>query len=146
MQRRAGPTLSDYPLLPISYDGLGTLVEATLPHTSESTTPCLRLKTFIRCTAVQEGILISQLRNPSAYIFHAVCSVRHTNSDKRVDPDGIVRAWRRVVDRHPVLRTVFIESVHREAFFYQAVLKEADCKAHWLRSSDEQDAAQSSTK
>lgn len=137
MQRPMEPTLSDYPLLPLTYNGLHTLTNMTLPrvgiHHAVS-----RVEDIYPCSPVQEGMLISQLRNPNAYFFHVVYTVRHTSPHHRLEADKIVRAWQKVVDRHAALRTVFIESVRRGGVFDQAVLKNVDCGVVLLRSSDEE--------
>ena len=140
MRRPAEPTLSDYPLLPLTYDDLRTLTKVALPrvgidHASSSS----HVEDIYPCTPVQEGMLISQLRDPSAYIFHAVYSVKHASARHLgLDADRLGRAWQKVVDRHAALRTVFIESVHRGGVFDQVVLKKVDCGVVLLRSSDEE--------
>lgn len=137
-RRPAEPTLSDYPLLPLTYDGLRTLTEIALPRVGiDRASAFSEVEDIYPCTPVQEGMLISQLRNPSAYIFHAVYHVRHTNQSHRLDADKIARAWQKVVDRHAALRTVFIESVRRGGVFDQVVLKRVDSGAILLQSRDE---------
>jgi NRPS condensation-like uncharacterized protein/aryl carrier-like protein len=135
-QRPAEPTLSDYPLLPLTYDDLASLVRITLPRVGISQ-PTAAVEDIYPCTPVQEGMLISQLRNPNAYIFHAIYNVGHTGSGATLDVQRIRRAWQMVVDRHASLRTVFIESVHSDSVFDQVVLKDVDCGALLLNASDE---------
>jgi non-ribosomal peptide synthase protein (TIGR01720 family) len=138
VQRPAEPTLSDYPLLPVTYDGLRTLTEIALPHIGIDRASSLsQVEDVYPCTPVQEGMLISQLRNPKAYIFHAVYSVKHTRQHP-VDAGRIATAWQKVVDRHAALRTVFIESVRRGGVFDQVVLKKPDSGVVMFKSSDEE--------
>jgi non-ribosomal peptide synthetase component F/NRPS condensation-like uncharacterized protein/aryl carrier-like protein len=138
VHRPAEPTLSDYPLLPVTYDGLRTLTEIALPHIGIDRASSLsQIEDVYPCTPVQEGMLISQLRNPKAYMFHAVYSVRHTRQHP-VDAGRIATAWQKVVDRHAALRTVFIESVRRGGVFDQVVLKKPDSGVVMLKSSDEE--------
>ncbi|KAJ5714059.1 AMP-dependent synthetase/ligase [Penicillium malachiteum] len=114
------PTLSDYPLLPINYQGLQILTNNTFrklgirsKHEVEDIYPC---------SPMQEGLLLSQLRDPSAYIFHTVFEMKDARTDK-VDAERLARSWRLLVDRHPVLRTVFIDSSYSGGSFDQLVLK-----------------------
>lgn len=137
MQRAAEPTLSDYPLLPLTYEDLSTLTKVTLPRAG-IVQPLASVEDIYPCTPVQEGMLISQLRNPNAYIFHAIYNVKHTSPDVVLDTERLGRAWRKLVDRHASLRTVFIESVHCESVFDQVALKNVDCGMILLKSSDEE--------
>jgi len=127
-QCSAEPTLSDYPLLPLTYDGLRRLTEVALPRAGVADI-LSHVEDVYPCGPVQEGMLISQLREPSAYIFHAIYKVKRSDNAGPVDAARIARAWQTVVDRHGALRTVFIESVHRGSIFDQVVLKEVDCGA-----------------
>ena len=138
-QQPAEPTLSDYPLLPLTYDGLRALTEVALPRVGINRASSVsRVEDIYPCTPVQEGMLISQLRNPRAYIFHAVYNVKHTNPDHRLSGVRLAGAWQKIVDRHAALRTVFIESVRRGGAFDQVVLKNADSGVVLIRSSDDE--------
>jgi non-ribosomal peptide synthase protein (TIGR01720 family) len=138
LQRPAEPTLSDYPLLPLTYESLRTMTDSVLPRVGIDRASLFdQVEDIYPCTPVQEGMLISQLRNPNAYIFHAIYSVNHTNPRHRLDAASIARAWQKVVDRHAVLRTVFIESVRRGAVFDQVVLKKVKSGAVLFQSNDQ---------
>ncbi|KAK3290246.1 uncharacterized protein B0H64DRAFT_452780 [Chaetomium fimeti] len=137
-QHAAEPTLSDYPLLPMTYHSLRTLTEVAIPRVGiDRASSFSQIEDIYPCTPVQEGMLISQLRNPEAYIFHAVYKLTHSNPGHHLDAEKLVRAWQKVVDRHAALRTVFIESVRRGGVFDQVVLKKVDCGAVLLNSSDQ---------
>jgi non-ribosomal peptide synthase protein (TIGR01720 family) len=139
MQRPAEPTLSDYPLLPLTYDTLRTLTNISLPRAGiDRASSFSQVEDIYPCTPVQEGMLISQLRNPSAYIFHAIYNVKHTDPHHQLDAKKIARVWQRVVDRHAALRTVFIESMRRDGVFDQVVLNKVDSGALLLSSSDKE--------
>ncbi|KAB5522985.1 non-ribosomal peptide synthetase [Coniochaeta sp. 2T2.1] len=135
-QRATEPTLSDYPLLPMTYDDLATLTKVTLPRAGVAR-PAADVEDIYPCTPVQEGMLISQLRNPSAYIFHAIYNVGHTNPTVAVDAEKIAWAWQTMVDRHASLRTLFVESVHGGSVFDQVVLKHVDSGVVLLEARDE---------
>jgi len=135
----AEPTLSDYPLLPITYDGLRALTQVTLPRASiDLASSFAQIEDIYPCTPVQEGMLISQLRNPSAYMFHAVYDVKHPDPHHRLDVEKFALAWQRVMERHAALRTIFVESVRRGAVFDQVVLQKPDSTISVLRHSDEE--------
>ncbi|KAK3360589.1 non-ribosomal peptide synthetase [Lasiosphaeria hispida] len=131
------PTLSDYPLLPLTYSSLRALVQGTLPGVGIDNAVS-EVEDIYPCTPVQEGMLISQLRNPDAYIYHAVYNIQNGSPEIRVDTDRLTRAWQRVVDRHPALRTVFVESVHRRGVFDQAVLRKVGCGVVVIQSGDDE--------
>ncbi|KAK4867831.1 hypothetical protein LT330_007490 [Penicillium expansum] len=114
------PTLSDYPLLPINYHGLQMLTASTFRKAG------IRNKDDVEdiypCSPMQEGLLLSQLRDPNAYMFHTVFEIKDAKSGK-VNAEGVARAWQALVDRHPVLRTIFIDSNYTGGSFDQLVLK-----------------------
>ncbi|KAK3903068.1 hypothetical protein C8A05DRAFT_43642 [Staphylotrichum tortipilum] len=138
LHRPAEPTLSDYPLLPITYDGLRALTEVTLPRAGiDLASSAAQIEDIYPCTPVQEGMLISQLRNPRAYMFHAIYDIKHPDPRHRLDVERLAVAWQRVVGRHAALRTIFIESVRRGAVFDQVVLKNPDAVTTLLNHNDE---------
>ncbi|THC90348.1 hypothetical protein EYZ11_010190 [Aspergillus tanneri] len=57
------PTLSDYPLLPTTYDGLRSFVKDTLPGAGVKDWDSV--EDVYPCSPIQEGILLSQLRDPN---------------------------------------------------------------------------------
>jgi hypothetical protein len=55
-------------------------------------------------------------------MFHTVFEIKDGKSGK-VDAEGVARAWQALVDRHPVLRTIFVDSNYTGGSFDQLVLK-----------------------
>ncbi|KAJ6151122.1 AMP-dependent synthetase/ligase [Penicillium chermesinum] len=114
------PTLSDYPLLPLNYHGLQLLANNTFRRLG------IRNKNEVEdiypCSPMQEGLLLSQLRDPSAYMFHTIFEVKDARTGK-VDAERLARAWEHLVHRHPVLRTVFIDSNYSGGSFDQLIFK-----------------------
>lgn len=78
------------------------------------------------CAPLQEGLLISQLKNPSLYHFHAVFEVHPPSNGGSVDAQRLAKAWQRVVDYHGALRAVFADSVYKGDIFNQIIVKSAD--------------------
>jgi len=117
-------TLSDFPLLPISYDGLQKIVTRSLPQVGVTAG---QVEDIYPCAPLQEGLLISQLKNPSLYHFHAVFEVQPASHDGvSVDGQRLAQAWQKVVDRHGALRTVFADSVYKGDIFNQIVVKQVE--------------------
>ncbi|KAK3368413.1 non-ribosomal peptide synthetase [Podospora didyma] len=137
VHRAAEPTLSDYPLLlPLTYDGLRTLTKVALPRVGINQPS--DVEDIYPCTPVQEGMLISQLRDQNAYIFHGVYKVSTASPRIRLQANNLARAWQKLVNRHAALRTVFIESVRRGGVFDQVVLNKIDCAAVLFHCSNDE--------
>jgi non-ribosomal peptide synthase protein (TIGR01720 family) len=114
------PTLSDYPLLPINYHGLQMLTTSTFRKAGIRNKD--EVEDIYPCSPMQEGLLLSQLRDPSAYMFHTIFEIKDAKLGK-VDAERLARAWEALVDRHPVLRTIFVDSNYTGGSFDQLVLK-----------------------
>lgn len=128
------PTLTDFPLLPIeSYERLARVVK---------TLPSVGIKTFDEvedmypCASMQEGMILSQIRDPSSYLSHSSLELKTKHG--RVEVRKLQKAWQKVVDRHPALRTVFLDSVCKGGVFDQIVLKRADSGVLTYSCTDEE--------
>ncbi|KAL4782981.1 hypothetical protein BJX76DRAFT_358411 [Aspergillus varians] len=117
------PTLSDYPLLPITYDGLGDLTKNVLPRLDIAHWG--QVEDIYPCSSIQEGILFSQLRDPHEYIFNVIFEMRGSGKESVIDMARLKDAWSMVVARHPALRTAFIDSSCKGGSFDQVVVKKA---------------------
>ena len=125
------PTLSDLPLMPLSYDGLRRLVSKTLPAADISNFN--EVEDIYPCSPMQEGILLSQLKDPGSYLFHTILEVKPVSSGNRISGQRVVNAWQKVVNRHAALRTVFVDSVYPGGNFDQIVLKNANSRAKLIQ-------------
>jgi len=119
-------TLSDFPLLPISYDGLEKIIKKSLPQVG--ITPDMVDEIF-PAAPLQEGLILSQIKDPSLYHFHAVFDVHPAGDGIPIDANRLLRAWQKVVDYHGALRTVFADSVYKGDIFNQIVVKSTDSGA-----------------
>ncbi|KAL2858409.1 hypothetical protein BJX68DRAFT_262934 [Aspergillus pseudodeflectus] len=128
------PTLSDYPLLPTTYDGLKKLTNAVLPRLNIEHWD--RVEDIYPCSPVQEGILLSQVRDPQGYTFNAVFEVHSAGNHHGIDLAKLKRAWSMVVARHSVLRTAFIDSECKGSSFDQLVLKRVNETAIEIECDD----------
>lgn len=98
-------TLCDLPLLSLgSYHDLDHLIDQTLGQVGLAP---VDVENIYPCSPVQGGILLAQARDPSRYVTHEVGRVVPSAGNSTVDLDRFKRAWQAVVDRHPILRTVW---------------------------------------
>ncbi|KAF3492239.1 peptide synthetase [Arthroderma uncinatum] len=123
MVHKESPTLSDFPLLPLSYNGLTHLTTDVLPHFGISLDD---IDEIYPCLPMQEGILLSQIRNTSHYQTRTMIEL--ISSTGSIDLDRVYDAWQQVTDRHSALRTVFVKSSIPGAIYDQLVLKSMPAK------------------
>jgi non-ribosomal peptide synthase protein (TIGR01720 family) len=116
------PTLSDFPLLPLeSYDRLERVVK-TFPKVGILSYD--QVEDMYPCASMQEGMILSQIKDPESYWSFSTFEVKSKHG--QVDVRKVARAWQKVVNRHPALRTVFVDSVCKGGVFDQIVLKSPD--------------------
>ena len=127
------PTISDFPLLSLdSYDRLGRVVKSfasvgvTYPQVED----------MYPCAAVQEGMILSQIKDPRAYWSYTTFELKAKHG--RVDVQRLLQAWKKVVHRHPALRTVFVDSVCKGGVFDQIVVRTVDAGAVLLSCRDDE--------
>ena len=112
-------TLSDFPQLPIDYAGLSTLMKLV---SQEIGVPESNIEDIYSCSPMQEGILLSQAKDHGAYDIRVVSQVRCSGG--AVSKSLLQAAWQEVVDRHPMLRTIFIQNATGDGHFAQLVMKD----------------------
>jgi hypothetical protein len=130
----AEPTLSNYPLMPMDYAGLRKLVKETFPQIGIK--QCNQVEDVYPCSSVQEGVLLSQLRDPDTYLSNAIFEAKHSRPGFRLDAQRMGKAWQKVVNRHAALRTVFIDSVYRGGAFDQVVVKKVTSGVLYIECDD----------
>jgi amino acid adenylation domain-containing protein/non-ribosomal peptide synthase protein (TIGR01720 family) len=113
-------TLSDFPLLPLAYEGLNKIRSAILPQLGLSSID--EVSDIYPCSPMQQGMLISQSLSPDNYKNMFLFSVSSQGSED-VDLAKLQTAWQKLVARHSTLRTVFVDSVARQGMYDQIVLK-----------------------
>jgi amino acid adenylation domain-containing protein/non-ribosomal peptide synthase protein (TIGR01720 family) len=136
LQLRPEPSLSDFKLLPLSYNGMSKL-STILP----AGTTLGAIEDIYPTSPMQSGILLSQMKHPELYAYHCIFEIQSTNLNLPVNPRKIAEAWQIVVHRHPALRTVFIESLSKTGLTDQIVLKEKPGRIAWVTDCDDSDAA-----
>ncbi|KAL3420516.1 hypothetical protein PVAG01_06961 [Phlyctema vagabunda] len=127
-------TLSDFPLLPLTYDELREMTTSSLPKNGISQND--DIEDVYPCTPMQRGLLISQLKKAGSYeYFH---TFELTSQSGSPDVNAFAFAWEQVVSRHPALRTQFVESTNPDRLYDQVVHKKiTPWIVHLDSSSDE---------
>ncbi|KAB8255070.1 hypothetical protein BDV32DRAFT_154598 [Aspergillus pseudonomiae] len=102
---RSSPTLSDFPLLSISYAGLEALLTGQLAARGITTEA---VRDIYPCTPVQEGILLSEKKGAASYRNSWIwrCSSGLQPSPV-VSLECLAAAWKTVVCKHSIFATVF---------------------------------------
>jgi amino acid adenylation domain-containing protein/non-ribosomal peptide synthase protein (TIGR01720 family) len=75
------------------------------------------------CTPSQQGMLLSQSKDVEVYWFRSVYELEFATRVP-ITSDKLRQAWKAVVRRHPVLRTVFVEQDSTDGLYDQLVLKD----------------------
>ncbi|EGD94907.1 nonribosomal peptide synthetase [Trichophyton tonsurans CBS 112818] len=115
-QAPSGFTLSDLPLLPLSYKGLDVLIEQELPRMGVNPE---QIQAIYPCSPLQEGMLISAAKGVASYHTRTIC--RCDSFGEPVCPLRLESAWKVVASRHTVLSSLF--TLHPEGNgFIQMVL------------------------
>ena len=134
IQLRPQLTLSDFRLLPLAYDGLTKLTDQ-LPELGAMSME--DLEDVYPCSPMQQGLILSQLKDPENYTYHAIFEVKSKEAHS-VDVLRLSKAWQTVIDRHPSLRTVFIDSISRPGATDQVVLRNCTARISWLDAHESQ--------
>ncbi|KAM0815543.1 hypothetical protein AB5N19_01342 [Seiridium cardinale] len=111
-------SMSDIPLMDMTYDGLTKLNREVLPNLGIDIS---NIESIYPVTANQQSLLISEPLNPGSSRSQTVYELNTLG--KFVDIGRLCAAWQQVVQKHPALRTVFLESVSRFGLFDQIVLR-----------------------
>jgi aryl carrier-like protein len=102
------PTLSDFPALSLNYSGLEYLVQERL--SSLTTSPLEDIEATFPCSRVQRNLHLSREIDPRkthcCFIVRLYASKQH----RTLSTDRLISAWNAVVARHPLLRTVIVDT------------------------------------
>ena len=125
-------TLSDFPLLPMSYAQLAEL-EETLSKVGLKPGD---VKAVLPCSPIQHRMLRSQRLTPGTYQSDTWHAIKACLGSVAVDQRRMQDAWQKVTDRHEALRTMFIPSIVRPGEFDQVVLKERRVEVRLVECKD----------
>ena len=130
-------TPSDFPLANLSIADLTTLEKEL-----QSSSPMRSLRDvddILPCSPIQQGILLSQSRFPTAYRMTKTCRILPADKAQTVDIQRIIHAWQRVIEQHSIMRTVFVESIMSQNVYIQVVYKTQKANVSIVRSGHEED-------
>jgi hypothetical protein len=83
------------------------------------------------CSPMQQDLLLSQSKGLRYYQGMWLWEISHRCSEI-VDPCRLQRAWQEVVERHALLRTVFVRDLMQQDHWDQVVLRRPDIKVSRL--------------
>jgi amino acid adenylation domain-containing protein/non-ribosomal peptide synthase protein (TIGR01720 family) len=112
-------TLSDFPLLALSYNQLDNMLHLVLPQQGISVND---VEDIYPCSPSQRGILVAQAKGHTSYEVDVTWRIASRNASP-IELDRFKSAWQKVIARHPILRTIFIPSLSEESYMDQLVLK-----------------------
>lgn len=111
-------SMSDIPLMDMSYDGLTKLNHEVLPYIGVEVS---NVENLYPVTANQQNFLVNEPLNPGSSRSQTVYELKTLG--RHVDVGRLCAAWQQVVQKHPALRTVFLESTSRSGLFDQIILR-----------------------
>lgn len=130
-------TLSDFPLLSMTYQNLEKLKKEVLPDIGLTTLS--DIEDIYPCSPMQKGILLSQVRKPGFYEIDFMYVVKPAQANEVVDVQRLLSSWQLVVTRHPMLRTVFTDGLAVEGVPEQIVLKSTTDRTIEISCIDDED-------
>lgn len=129
-------TLSDFPLLPISYDAFDATMMKLLAQPTIHDID--QIEDMFPCSATQEGLLSAHLRDPRYYAISNIWEVLATPGIAQdISAEKLINGWEQIVIKQPILRTIFITSDFRYGHFDQVVLRDQSANVQLISSIDE---------
>jgi amino acid adenylation domain-containing protein/non-ribosomal peptide synthase protein (TIGR01720 family) len=116
-------SLSDFPLLATTYDGVDKLVNETFPLIEVGPED---IEDVYPCSPMQQRILIHQGEVTRSYNVQNIWRIN--SKSEAPELTRLKTAWQNVVDRHPILRTVFVQSDSASNMFNQIVLRSSNAR------------------
>ncbi|KAF2468736.1 acetyl-CoA synthetase-like protein [Lindgomyces ingoldianus] len=143
MEMKPVATVSDFPLATVTAEELDSFEGIYLPQLG--IVDLRDIEDIYPCSPVQQGILISQAKDPRTYQVRQVCEIRRRETSPVPSVEVLIEAWQRVVDRHSILRTAIVEVSSATDPYHQMVLKSWKAAVMVIECQDNEVAAQIST-
>ena len=118
-------TPSDFPLAGLDLAGLQHLLYEKLGLDEHK---MIQIEDIYPCTSMQEGILVGRMKQAGYYDVQWVGEFKPPTTSETIDVEQLRRAWQAVVDRHQILRTIFVDDVSDSGLFLQVVLANTKAK------------------
>jgi amino acid adenylation domain-containing protein len=133
--RKPTPTLSDFPLLSLTEDRFQSMLVSLNGMGITSS----EIEDAYPCSNMQEGLLLSQTKDAGFYAAATLHELKQRGG--QIDWQTVVNSWRQIVQRHPALRTVFLENFGtQEGLYCQVVLKSIEANIVHLQCQDKEGA------
>ncbi|KAI0103211.1 hypothetical protein GGR51DRAFT_257654 [Nemania sp. FL0031] len=137
-------TLSDFPLMPLTYDDLDLIKSETVPALGLANFE--EVEDIYPCGPTQKGILISQARSACTYHESFLYAITPRASSPVIF-ERLAQAWKQVVARCVTLRTVFAECPFiGEEGYCQIVLRSLEPRIDHLECIDDAAAVEQISK
>ncbi|KAH9212622.1 hypothetical protein DL95DRAFT_303903 [Leptodontidium sp. 2 PMI_412] len=91
---------------------------------------------ILPCSAIQQGILLSQMKSPSTYWLKDTCRVLPISDSQGVDTKRLADAWLAVLQQHTIMRTIFTATPLHHDRFYQLVLTSPEANIQHITCAD----------
>ncbi|CAE7021454.1 hypothetical protein PTNB85_02491 [Pyrenophora teres f. teres] len=114
-------TLSDFPTVFRDYRDLDGFAQKTLPGLGVSNIE--DVDNIYQCSPMQQAILLNRIEHPKNYWIRSSFKVVQAPGGLEISVSRIQRAWEAVVERHAILRTVFVLDLPGVAGPAQVVLR-----------------------
>jgi amino acid adenylation domain-containing protein/non-ribosomal peptide synthase protein (TIGR01720 family) len=134
LQQTGHFTLSDFPLLSIKEEADLQRLIGHINNTCKF--PQSNIEDIYQLSPIQLGMWLSQLKSPDMYWSHMEWFIRPSSALVAIDLTKCRSAWQSVVDRHPILRTVFTESLDGSGQPVQVVLRKVTAAIHTENATD----------
>ncbi|KAJ5714400.1 nonribosomal peptide synthetase [Penicillium malachiteum] len=126
-------SLSDFPLLSLTCRNIDAFLHQTL---SQNGVQLEDLEDAYPSSPIQQGILISQAKDPQCYQSRFRWKIVPKVGSMPVDIARFQQAWQHVVDRHAILRTLFVDSVSRDGYCDQVVRSSVQANIQVIDATD----------
>ncbi|THC96198.1 hypothetical protein EYZ11_004317 [Aspergillus tanneri] len=113
-------TKSDFPLLALTYEQLDRFQSCTQSYFTDKG---LEISNAYPCSPIQRGMLLSQAKRLGDYMNNFRWRIRPRKAQAEIDISRLISAWQQLINRHPLLRTVFLESCRNDGSTDQIVLE-----------------------
>ena len=125
------PDLSptDIPFMEVTPEGLAQLNQKILPNLGLDST---KVAGIYPATESQQSIIVNELLIPGSS--NAQVTYELDTSDHSLDTGRICAAWQQVSDKHPALRTIFIQSISKSGLYDRLVLRHNSPKMLFFES------------
>lgn len=112
------PTLYDCPLAALNYSDLDSILARIQQSQAD-----MVVEEIYPCSHIQEGILLSSMRNPGHYQVRWLVKVE-ARRGLPVSTQRLAKAWQSVVRKHSILRTIFVDDPSGTSSFLQVVVED----------------------